>query len=86
MPQNYVDAHNTLGHGQSPKALFSMFVYIFAGDLTQDVNKCDTLVPCKVVYKHKEQCKKWRGTLAVPQCVYFYVCEICLRIIIAHEL
>ncbi len=29
----------------------------------------DTLVPCKVVYKYREQCKKWLGTLAVTQCV-----------------
>ncbi len=28
----------------------------------------DTLVPCKVVYNHGEQCTKWLGTLAVTQC------------------
>ena len=33
----------------------------------------DTLVPCKVVYKHREQCKKWLGTLVVTQCVIYIV-------------
>ena len=45
---------NTLGHDQSPKPLFSMFISICRGLKYQN---------------HREQWKKWLGILAVTQCV-----------------